>query len=117
MTPGELADRWLQCFNAHDVDALVALYAPDAVHHSPKLRVARPETEGRVTGHAQLKAWWADSFARLPDLHYRLIARTASADRAVLEYLRELPGAESLRVAEVFVCREGKIVESFVYHG
>jgi hypothetical protein len=117
MTPRELAERWLETFNQGNVDALVALYAPEAVHHSPKLRAAHPETEGRVTGRAQLHAWWTESFARLPGLHYRLIALTADDDRAVLEYARELPGSEPLRVAEVFVCRAGQIVESFVYHG
>jgi ketosteroid isomerase-like protein len=117
VTPRELAERWLQSFNAHDVDALVALYAPNAVHHSPKLRAARPETEGQITGRTQMRDWWADAFARLPGLSYRLLALTADDDRAVLEYERELEGAERLRVAEVFVCRRDHIVESFVYHG
>jgi len=35
----------------------------------------------------------------------------------VLEYWRQLPGAEDLRVAELFRCVDGKILESFVYHG
>jgi hypothetical protein len=117
VTPRELAQRWLTAFNAQNVDGLVALYAQNAVHHSPKLRAAHPETEGRVVGHAQLHAWWAESFAKLPGLHYQLIALTADEDRAVLEYARELPGSDPLRVAEVFVCRAGQIIESFVYHG
>jgi steroid Delta-isomerase len=117
MTPRVLAGRWLENFNRGDVDGLVALYAPDAVHHSPKLRAAHPETEGRVVGRENLHAWWTESFASLPGLHYRAIALTADQDRAVLEYVRELPGSEPLNVAEVFVCRAGQIVESFVYHG
>jgi ketosteroid isomerase-like protein len=117
VTPRELAERWLASFNEGDVDALVSLYAPDAVHHSPKLRAAHPETDGRVSGRERLRAWWSESFSRLPGLHYRTIALTADGERAVLEYVRELPGAEALRVAEVFVCRAGQIVESFVYHG
>jgi hypothetical protein len=117
LVPRELAERWLLSFNAHDVDALVALYASDAVHHSPKLRAAHPETEVRVVGRQRLHDWWAESFSRLPGLRYRLLALTADHERAVLEYLRELPGSEPLRVAEVFVCRAGQIVESFVYHG
>jgi ketosteroid isomerase-like protein len=117
VTPRELAERWLASFNAGDVDGLVALYSPDAVHHSPKLRASQPETEGRVVGRAKMHAWWSESFAQFPGLHYRRLALTADDERAVLEYRRELPGSEPLAVAEVFVCRGGQIVESFVYHG
>jgi len=117
MTPTALAEQWLAHFNNHDVESLVSLYAPDAIHHSPKLRAAHPETGGRVAGRTQLQVWWTDSFARLPGLHYRATALTANDERAVLEYVRELPGVEPLNVAEVFVCRGGSIVESFVYHG
>jgi hypothetical protein len=116
-TPRELAERWLECFNHGDVAQLVALYSLEAVHHSPKLRLAHPETAGQIVGRERLRAWWADSFARLPGLHYRAISLTADHERAVLEYARELPGSEPLRVAEVFICRAGQIVESFVYHG
>ncbi len=117
MTPRELAERWLDSFNRHDVESLVALYAPGAVHHSPKLRTAHPETDGRVSGPEALHAWWAESFAKLPGLHYQRVALIADDERAILEYLREVPGTEALRVAEVFICRAGRIVESFVYHG
>ena len=116
-SPRVLAERWLAAFNGRDLDALVGLYAADATHHSPKLRAQRPETGGRITGQAALRAWWADSFARLVGLRYEPIGLTADSERAVLEYWRQLPGAEDLRVAELFRCVDGKILESFVYHG
>lgn len=116
-SPAALAERWLAAFNRRDLEALLALYADDAVHHSPKLREQRPETEGRVQGKAALRAWWERSFARLPGLHYQRIAVTADAERAILEYWRRLPDSPELRVAELFRCASGRIVESFVYHG
>jgi hypothetical protein len=117
VTPQALAELWLERFNARDLEGLLALYAEGAVHHSPKLRAQHPESEGAVTGKAALRAWWRESFERFPDLHYRRLALTADAGRAVLEYLRELPGSAPLHVAEIFVCREGLIAESFVFHG
>jgi len=117
LIPQQLAERWLERFNARDLDGLLALYADGAIHHSPKLRAQRPGTDGKIAGKQALRDWWADSFERLPQLHYRLIALTADPARAVLEYWRELPGETPLHVAEVFVCAAGKISESFVFHG
>lgn len=33
MTPKQLVERWIAAFNAADIEALVSLYAPDAVNH------------------------------------------------------------------------------------
>jgi ADP-ribose pyrophosphatase YjhB (NUDIX family) len=113
----ELARAWIAAFNARDLEALLALYADDAVHHSPKLRARRPESGGNVRGKEALRAWWADSFDRLPGLHYEKRRVTASGDLLFLEYDRSLPGEATLAVAELFVVRAGLIAESRVYHG
>ncbi len=115
--PQELARAWVAAFNARDLEALLALYADDAVHHSPKLRARRPETGGNVRGKEALRAWWADSFDRLPGLHYEARRVTASGHLLILEYDRSLPGEATLAVAELFVVRAGRIAESRVYHG
>ena len=39
-----IARAWFAAFNAHDLEALLALYAEDAEHYSPKLRIRRPGT-------------------------------------------------------------------------
>lgn len=33
MTPIQVVRKWIQCFNAADIERLMALYAPDAVNH------------------------------------------------------------------------------------
>ncbi|HVE87258.1 MAG TPA: nuclear transport factor 2 family protein [Myxococcales bacterium] len=107
----------MEAFNAHDVDALVALYAEDATHTSPKIRTLHPETGGKLVGRAALADWWRDSNARLPGLRYELTAITASAERVFIEYVRHVPGQAPSPVAEVFDVRDGQIVASRVYHG
>lgn len=113
----KIALRWLEAFNAYDVDALVALYAEDATHTSPKLRALHPETGGKLIGKPALAKWWRDSNARLPGLRYDLTAVTASEERVFLEYIRHAPDQPPLPVAEVFDVRGAKIVASRVYHG
>ena len=109
--------EWLDAFNAHDVDRLVALYADDATHTSPKIRALHPETGGKLLGRAQLAAWWRDANTRLPGLRYQPFALTADDDRVLIEYLRHAPGEPPIPVAEAFDVRDGKIVASRVYHG
>jgi ADP-ribose pyrophosphatase YjhB (NUDIX family) len=127
-----IAKEWIAAFNAHDLDRLLALYGDDAVHVSPKLRDRQPETKGKegsatgggtptergmIRGKAALRAWWADSFQRLPQLKYEERAVTASSGRVFLEYDRLVPGEPTLRVAELFVVRDRAIRESRVFHG
>jgi len=120
-----LARAWLAAFNARDLDRLLALYADDAAHFSPKLLARRPETKGLVRGTAALRDWWADCFERLPGLRYAERAITTSCDdardgtsgRVLLEYERTVPGEAALAVAEAFRVAHGRIAESRVYHG
>ena len=113
-----LARSWLACFARKDVDALVALYAEDARHTSPKLRALHPETGGFLVGRAALRAWWADAFQRLPALRYEETALTADGTRVFMEYLRHAPGEPDLPVAEVLETDgTGLIQASRVYHG
>jgi ketosteroid isomerase-like protein len=113
-----LAREWLHAFNTYDVDALVALYADDCTHTSPKIRALHPDTGGKLVGKAALARWWKDANARLPGLRYEETHLTADGDRVFVEYLRHAPGGEPpMPVAEVFDVRDGKIVASRVYHG
>ena len=117
MTPLSLARAWLDAFNRHDVDALVALYADDATHTSPKIRALHPDTGGKLVGKAALADWWRAANARLPGLRYEPIAIVADEARAIIEYWRHAPGEPPMPVAEAFDVRGGAIVASRVYHG
>lgn len=113
----KMGRSWLAAFNAHDVEALVQLYAADATHTSPKIRALHPESGGKLHGHAALKAWWSDAISRLPTLRYEELTVTASDDRVFLEYLRHASDGPPYPVAEVFDVRGAKIIASRVYHG
>lgn len=112
-----IARAWMRAFNAHDVEALVALYADDATHTSPKIRALHPDSGGVLRGREALARWWRVANARLPNLHYEELALTAGEERVFVEYLRHAPGEPPMPVAEVFDIAEGHIVASRVYHG
>jgi heme-degrading monooxygenase HmoA/ketosteroid isomerase-like protein len=109
--------RWLDCFARRDLDGLLALYADDARHTSPKIRARHPETGGALRGKPALRAWWADAFARLPSMRYQDAVLTADGDRVFMEYVRRVDGEPDLPVAEALDVQDGVIVASRVYHG
>lgn len=113
----DIARRWLDCFARRDLDGLLALYADDATHTSPKIRVRHPETGGLLRGKAAMRAWWQDSFDRLPSMRYEPIALTADGRRVFMEYIRHVDGDPDMPIAEVLECDNGKIVASRVFHG
>jgi len=112
----QIAHLWLNAFNEHDVENLLALYDEDAVHYSPKLKIWQPETNGLIKGKQALRNWWADAFERLPELKYEIIELTADDQQVFMEYIRHTPGEEDLRVGEVLVIQNGWIMASRVYH-
>ena len=112
-----IAYLWFDAFNAHDLEALLMLYADDAEHYSPKLKERRPETVGWVRGKPALRDWWRDAFERLPSLRYEMVKLTSDEHQVFMEYIRHVDGDADLRVGEVLEVRAGQIVSSRVYHG
>lgn len=112
-----IARQWFAAFNTHALEQLLALYDEEAQHYSPKLKQRQPETKGLINGKAALRAWWQDAFERLPGLHYEVTSLTANEDRVFMEYIRQVPGEEDMRIAEVLEVSDGHIIASRVYHG
>lgn len=111
-----IAIDWFEAFNSHNIEKLLALYDDNAEHYSPKLKTLHPETKGCINGKAALRAWWTEAFQRLPQLHYEILQLTADKQQVFMEYIRHTPNEADLRVGEVLVIRNGKIIASRVYH-
>ncbi len=112
----KIANEWFDAFNMHDIEKLLALYDENAEHYSPKLKAHHPETNGLIKGKQALRNWWTDAFKRLPQLHYELLQLTANSEQVFMEYIRSTPEEADLRVGEVLIIQNKKIIASRVYH-
>ena len=112
-----IAVRWFEAFNEQNIENLLSLYHNEAQHYSPKLKLRQLETNGFVTGKAELRAWWQDAFDRLPSLNYTPTTLTANNDRVFMEYIRKVDDEPEMLVAEVLEIKNGLIIASRVYHG
>jgi hypothetical protein len=66
-SPDAVVQRQLDAYNARDLDALLATYAPDARQYELPARLL-------ATGHAEMRPRFAVRFEE-PDLHARLLQR------------------------------------------
>ena len=97
MSPKEVLQRFVQAFNAADVDALASLYSEKAINH----QVVEPPVEGREA----IRRMFADSFA-LADMTCIVENLFADGEWAIMEWRDPL----GLRGCGFFHIVDGQIV-------
>ena len=115
-----LLQQWVAAWNAHDAQAIAALYTPDAVYEDVPSNTA--STNGDVAGFLR------PFFAVVADVQLTPQHGVATADWAVLEYDFAatnngfIPGAAaqgksfSVRIATIFALRGDQIQRSSDYY-
>lgn len=64
------SQRWVDAWNAHDVDAVLDHFDDAVVFTSPVAAQVLPATGGRVDGKAALRDYWVRALSLRPDLHF-----------------------------------------------
>ncbi len=67
-----LAEEWIEAWNAHDLDTIMALYSPEIVFQTPTVIDTLGIADGRVSGADALREHFERGLQRLPDLHFEL---------------------------------------------
>lgn len=113
---------WDAAARAANVEAMLTLYAEDAVFETALAPVVWPQkSSGVLRGKAELRAFFAASSATRPDaalLWYRTGRWLSDGERLLAwEYPRLTPHGEQVDVAEFFEIEHGLIVAHRVYWG
>src|SRR6185369_10546706 len=93
--PEQIAQAFVEAYNAHDVSKLMVLYADDVTVVPPDLTVVK----GKPDNQRYYEAW----FQSVPDVKSTIKTMTSDADRFVLElvetgtYTKRLPTPGSPR--------------------
>ena len=110
----EVVQHFNDAFNRHDVDAVMALMTSDCSFEN-----TRPAPEGeRLEGHARIRAFWEQFFARSPQAHFDTEEIFAAGDRCVVRWVyswvREGKRGH-VRGVDVFRVRDGQVAEKLSY--
>lgn len=69
----QLASHWLQAWNSHDLDKILAHYAEDVILVSPIAAKLLNNPSGIVSGKAALREYFQKGLETYPDLKFELI--------------------------------------------
>jgi hypothetical protein len=85
----KLAEHWIAAWNAHDLDLIMTHYEDAIELTSPVAAQLLGTPEGKVSGKANLKAYFQRGLAAYPELHFRLDDVLLGVSSVVLFYTNQ----------------------------
>jgi steroid Delta-isomerase len=114
-------ERWHESVVSGDLEALMALYAADAVLETPLIAATLPDkTDGVLKGKADIRSFFEAGFRKLRNSSvrwYRTGLFCANGRQLVWEYPRQTPNGDQVDLVEVMDIADGLIASHRVYWG
>ncbi len=82
----DFAQLWVDAWNNHDVEAVLAHFHEDVVFTSPVAARVVPASGGQVRGKPALRDYWTRALAQLPDLHFEIVGVYRGVSTVVINY-------------------------------
>jgi hypothetical protein len=117
MTPEQsqaFAKSWYAAWNAHDLDAIMAHYAPTIEHSSPFIKKYNGTDDLSLKGIASVRDYFRRALDRNPTLKFNPLYVTTGLESTTLVYTR-MTG--DLAAEVFFFDTGGKIVRSVSHYG
>ena len=91
------AERWVQAWNAQDVEAVLSHFADDVVFTSPLADRVVPGSGGVIRGKDALRSYWTEALRLGNGLHFDLLCVYGGVDTIVIRF-RNHEGIERCEV-------------------
>jgi hypothetical protein len=105
--PVVFAQQWVEEWNSHDLDRILAHYATTVVFRSPVAARVVPESQGVVRGLDALRHYWAAALAQAPDLRFEVLDVCAGVSTLLIRFRNQLGAVR----CEVLRFEDGLVVE------
>ena len=113
--------QWHEFTQARDAQALIALYADDAVLETPLVTaILDDRSEGILRGKAEILHFFVEGLRRRPDellRWYRTDLFFTDGETLTWEYPRQTPDGQQIDLIEMMEVRAGKIRHHRIYWG
>ena len=108
--PRHIARSWIAAFNAHDVGAIVALYAPEAELFDAGMKRRR-------RGRQEIEDWFTRRFTALPEINYAPSDEIVEGERVAITWT--VSGRTPRLLGQRWLARPFAVdgVSVFVVHG
>jgi len=109
------AEQWIEEWNRHDVEAVLAHFADDVEFASPVVTTVTGDPSGVVRGKDALRAYWTKALTTRQDLHFELDDVHLGVEALVIRYHNQA-GGSCLEVAAFDA--DGKVARGWgLYRG
>jgi hypothetical protein len=115
LTPAQaqrFADSWYAAWNSHDLDAIMACYAPQIEHSSLFIKRYNGTDDTALRGKEAVRSYFARALERNPTLRFDPLHVTTGLESVVLVY-RRMSGDLA---AEVFFLDDAGLITRSVSH-
>ena len=110
-----LAQEWIDAFNRHDLDAVLAHYADDVEFHSPVVTELQGDPSGTITGKEALRSYFEKGLASYPNLRFELLHVLTGVDSLCLLFRSVHRGGLGAEVMELNA--KGGIARVMAHYG
>jgi ketosteroid isomerase-like protein len=80
------ASRWLDAWNAHDLEAILRHFDDGVVFTSPLAIRIVEGSDGVIRGKDELRSYWSEGLRRNPDLHFEIEDLYLGVNTIVIHY-------------------------------
>ena len=108
----EFSLEWVEAWNEHDLDKIMAHYVDDFEMSSPVIRKIMNIESGKIKGKKEVRAYWEKALEMNPDLHFEIINSYSGADSVVIHY----KGHRGLSTEAFFFNKEGKVTSAHAHY-
>lgn len=95
-----IANKWIENWNNHDLEAILSHYAEDIEFSSPFIVKLLGDENGKISGKNALRDYFAKGLVAYPDLKFELLTTLKGVDSVVLYYrsVNNLLAAEYMEI-------------------
>lgn len=112
-TAQAIAQAWIDSWNRHDLDAILAHYGEDIEFTSPLIVQLMGDPFGTIKGKSALRTYFTKGLAAYPDLKFELLQILTGVNSLVLYYR----SVNHTLAAELMVLNpEGQIIKVMAHY-
>ena len=113
MEAKQFAKEWVESWNSHDMQRILAHYAEDIEITTPMIKLAGGIESGSLKGKAAVAHYWNRAFKKVPDLHFELVDVTEGIDSIALYYKSIM---NKMAIEVMFFDANGKVCRMHAFY-
>ena len=109
----KFANQWIESWNSHDLDDILAHYSDDVEITTPMIKLAAGIESGSLKGKENVKEYWKKALQKIPDLHFELYEVTSGINSVALFY-KSVMNKKAIEV--MFFNDQGKVNKMYALY-